>query len=135
MLGGGLPPAPILWLAFLYSVGAHGIMTLNDFKSIKGDRQMGIDSVPVLMGPKGAAWAASFVMAASQVVVIGLLISWGHPYFAAIVAALLLGQIAMMAKFIASPVERALWYSGFGVPLYVLGMMASAFAVRAAGGG
>ena len=135
MLGGGLPPAPILWLAFLYSGGAHGIMTLNDFKSIKGDRQMGIDSVPVLMGPKGAAWAASFVMAASQVVVIGLLISWGHPYFAAIVAALLLGQIAMMAKFIASPVERALWYSGFGVPLYVLGMMASAFAVRAAGGG
>jgi hypothetical protein len=23
-----------------------------------------------------------------------------------------------------------LWYSGFGVPLYVLGMMASAFAAR-----
>ena len=74
-------------------------------------------------------------MAGSQVVVIGLLIFWGHPYFAAIVAALLLGHIAMMAKFIASPVERALWYSGFGVPLYVLGMMASAFAARATGGG
>jgi chlorophyll synthase len=135
MIGGGLPPAPILWLAFLYSVGAHGIMTLNDFKSIKGDSQMGINSVPVLLGPKSAAWAASLVMAISQVVVIGLLIFWGHPYFAAIVAALVLGQIAMMAKFIASPVERALWYSGFGVPLYVLGMMASAFAARATGGG
>jgi chlorophyll synthase len=133
MLGGALPSAPILWLAFLYSVGAHGIMTLNDFKSIKGDRQMGIDSVPVLLGAKGASWAASVVMAAPQVVVIGLLLSWGHPWHAAIVAALLLAQIAMMARFIASPVERALWYSGFGIPLYVLGMMASAFAVRAAG--
>jgi chlorophyll synthase len=93
---------------------------------------MGIDSVPVLLGPEGAAWAASLVMAIPQAVVIGLLLSWGHPWFAAIVVALLLGQLAMMAKFIASPIERALWYSGFGVPLYVLGMMASAFAVRAA---
>jgi chlorophyll synthase len=131
MLGGALPSAPILWLAFLYSLGAHGIMTLNDFKSIKGDRQMGIDSVPVLLGAKGAAWAASFVMAASQVVVIGLLIAWGHAVYAGVVGALLLGQLAMMTKFIAHPIERALWYSGFGVPLYVLGMMASAFAVRA----
>jgi chlorophyll/bacteriochlorophyll a synthase len=134
MIGGALPSGQILSLAFLYSVGAHGIMTLNDFKSIKGDAQMGIDSVPVLMGPKGAARAASLIMAAPQVVVIALLVAWGHPIHAAIVAALLLGQIWMMAKLIAAPVETALWYSGFGVPLYVLGMMASAFAVRAGGG-
>jgi chlorophyll synthase len=50
------------------------------------------------------------------------------------VVALLIGQIWMMTKLIATPVEKALWYSGFGVPLYVLGMMASAFAVRAGGG-
>jgi chlorophyll synthase len=109
-------------------------MTLNDFKSIKGDAQMGIDSVPVLLGAKGAAWAASVIMAAPQVVVIGLLAAWGHPYFAAAVGVLWLGQLAMMTKFIAEPVKRAIWYSGFGVPLYVLGMMVSAFAVRAAGG-
>jgi chlorophyll synthase len=133
MLGGALPSASILWLAILYSLGAHGIMTLNDFKSIKGDSQMGVNSVPVLMGAKGAAWTASFIMAAPQVIVIGLLIFWLHPYFAAIVGALLLAQIAMMAKFVANPIERALWYSGFGVPLYVLGMMASAFAVRMVG--
>jgi len=130
MLGGALPPAPILALAFLYSVGAHGIMTLNDFKSIKGDQQMGIDSVPVLLGAKGAAWAASLIMAAPQVVVIGLLFAWDRPWHAAIVVVLLLAQIAMMRKLIATPIEKALWYSGFGVPLYVLGMMASALAVR-----
>jgi chlorophyll synthase len=36
----------------------------------------------------------------------------------------------MMAKFLKAPVEKALWYSGFGVPLFVLGMMASACAAR-----
>jgi len=133
MLGGALPSAAILGLAFLYSVGAHGIMTLKDFKSIKGDKAMGIDSVPVLLGPKGAAWAASVIMAAPQFVVIGLLLAWGQPIPAAIVVAVLVAQLAMMKSFIASPIEKALWYSGFGVPLYVSGMMASAFAVRFSG--
>ena len=31
------------------------------------------------------------------------------------------------------PVERALYYSGFGVPLFVAGMMVSAFALRSMG--
>jgi chlorophyll synthase len=34
-------PALVWLLALLYSVGAHGIMTLNDFKSVAGDRQHG----------------------------------------------------------------------------------------------
>jgi chlorophyll synthase len=36
----------------------------------------------------------------------------------------------MMRRFVAAPVERALWLSGLGVPLFVAGMMVSAFAVR-----
>ena len=131
MIGGALPPSHILELAFLYSLGAHGIMTLNDFKSIKGDAQMGVNSVPVLLGPDGAARAACAIMAAPQAFVIGLLVLWGAPIAASIVAALLMGQLAMMASFLERPVEKALWYSGFGVPLYVLGMMVSAFALRA----
>jgi chlorophyll synthase len=51
------------------------------------------------------------------------------------VSLLLLVQLIMMRRFLAEPVGRALWYSGFGVPLFVLGMMVSAFAVRAAVGG
>ena len=130
MAGGALPSAPILWLAFLYSVGAHGIMTLNDFKSITGDKQMGINSVPVLLGAQGAARAACAIMAAPQVMVIGTLLVWGHPIAAAVVTAFLAAQGVLMAKFLRQPIEKALWYSGFGVPLYVFGMMASAIAVR-----
>jgi len=130
MLGGALPSLQSIALAALYSLGAHGIMTLNDFKSIKGDTEMNIKSLPVLLGPGGAATVACVIMALPQAVVVCLLIDWGRPVHAAIVAVLLLGQVAMMARFLASPIERALWYSGFGVPLFVLGMLSSAFASR-----
>ncbi len=130
MLGGALPPWPSILLALLYSVGAHGIMTLNDFKAIAGDSQMGVRSLPVQLGADGAAKAACLIMIIPQIVVIALLVAWDSPWRAAFVLALLIGQLAMMAKFLKAPVERAIWYSGFGVPLYVMGMMASAFAAR-----
>ena len=46
------------------------------------------------------------------------------------IVALLIGQIVLMRWFMKSPSERALYYSGFGVPIYVSGMMVSAFALR-----
>src|SRR3954469_8175365 len=131
MLGGALPPWPSLVMALLYSVGAHGIMTLNDFKAMKGDAAMGIRSLPVQLGATRAAQVASVVMAAPQLVVVGLLARWDRPLFAAAVAVLVVAQIVMMLRLTADPVGKALWYSGFGVPLYVLGMMVSGFAVQA----
>jgi chlorophyll synthase len=129
MLGGALPSSQILVLALLYGAGAHGIMTLNDFKAIKGDREMGINSLPVLLGPDRAAMVACAIMVVPQVIVIMLLLGWGRPIEACIVVALLGGQILMMRRLLRDPVKEAYWYSGFGVPLYVLGMMASAVAV------
>ncbi len=134
MLGGALPTAEVLWLALLYSLGAHGIMTLNDFKSMRGDREMGIRSLPVMLGPGRAAQVACAAMAGSQLLVIILLIAWHAPVEASIVTAFLIAQGLMMRRFLGAPIERALWYSGFGVPLYVFGMLASAFAVRALAG-
>ncbi len=129
----GLPSGTSLTLALLYSVGAHGIMTLNDFKSMQGDRQMGIGSLPVRLGALGAARVACAVMAAPQFVVLGLLLHRGATTAAAVLTLLLLGQAAMMWHFLRAPEERALWYSGFGVPLFVSGMMACAISLRMAG--
>ncbi len=134
VMAGGAPSLASLLLAALYSVGAHGIMTLNDFKSIQGDQQMGIGSLPVRLGPQGAARVACAVMALPQVAVIVLLLDWGQGQHAAGIALLLLAQGLMMRRFLAAPIQRALWYSGFGVPLFVLGMLVSAFALRASGG-
>jgi chlorophyll synthase len=130
MAGGHAPAAESLMLAALYSLGAHGIMTLNDFKAIEGDRQMGIGSLPVRLGVVGAARAACLIMALPQVVVVALLLAWGQPWHALAIVGLLVGQGLMMRRFLADPVKQALWYSGFGVPLFVSGMMVSAFALR-----
>jgi chlorophyll synthase len=131
VMAGGAPSLPSLILAALYSAGAHGIMTLNDYKSIDGDRRMGIASLPVQLGPLRAAWTACVTMVVPQLAVIALLYEWGQRSHALTVAALLVAQLLMMRRFIAAPKDRALWLSGLGVPLYVAGMMVAAFALRA----
>ncbi|ALV05512.1 chlorophyll synthase ChlG [Roseateles depolymerans] len=130
MAMGQWPDGRSLSLALLYSLGAHGIMTLNDFKSIPGDRQMGIRSLPVMLGAPRAAQVACAVMALPQIVVIALLTTWGQTGHALAVALLLVAQAVLMHRFLAEPLSRARWYSGFGVPLYVAGMLVSAFALR-----
>jgi len=134
MAGGAMPGAQSLLLALLYSVAAHGIMTLNDFKSVEGDRQMGVGSLPVRLGVQRAARTACWVMILPQLFVILLLLGWQRPLHALSVLLLILGQLKLMQRFVASPAERALQLSAFGVPLLVTGMMVAAFALRGLGG-
>ncbi len=133
MAGGAMPSQQSIMLAVLYSAGAHGIMTLNDFKAIEGDRVMGVRSLPVQLGVGGAARAACWIMALPQVGVILLLIQWGLPTYALSVGALLFAQVMLMDRFLDDPRGRAVAYSGAGVTLYVIGMMVSAFALRSGG--
>lgn len=130
VMAAALPDWSIIALALLYSVGAHGIMTLNDFKSVEGDRRMGVASLPVQLGVDEAARLACVVMAAPQIVVVALLIYWGHPGHAAGVAALLAGQFWLMRRLLADPRAQAPFYNATGTTLYVLGMLISAFAMR-----
>ena len=55
ILSAGAPAWPVIAAAALYAAGAHGIMTLNDFKALEGDRQTGLRSLPVTLGPERAA--------------------------------------------------------------------------------
>ena len=130
MAGGAMPDSRSLLLALLYSIAAHGIMTLNDFKAVEGDRQMGVRSLPVMLGVDSAAHTACRVMIVPQLAVILLLFSWNNIAQALVVIVLVLGQLQMMQRFVASPTERALKLSAFGVPFLVTGMMVSAFALR-----
>ena len=93
VMAAALPDWRILVVAALYSAGAHGIMTLNDFKAVEGDRRMGIRSLPVRLGVGLAARVACLVMALPQVVVIGLLWVWGQYGFALAVTLLFLAQL------------------------------------------
>lgn len=126
----GAPSFQTLAIAGLYALGAHGIMTLNDFKALEGDRLHGVRSLPVVLGPEVAAHIACTVMAMAQMLVIALLLIWGQPLHAAGVTAVLLAQIAAMRVLMRDPKAKAPWYNGTGVVLYVAGMMISAFALR-----
>jgi chlorophyll synthase len=130
VLAGAAPDWRIIAIAALYSAGAHGIMTLNDFKSVEGDRRMGIGSLPARLGVVWAARVACIVMAIPQVVVIGALAIWGQLIPAAIIAVFLGLQFAAMVRLLQAPRARAPWYNGTGVTLYVLGMLVSAVALR-----
>ena len=130
MLGGALPGYRILLMAGLYSLAAHGIMTLNDFKAIEGDRQMGVWSLPEQLGVKRAAGTACWVMLLPQFVVVALLLHWQQVGHATAVLLLIYAQVPLMMRFMRDPVARALSLSAFGVPLLVAGMMVSAFALR-----
>lgn len=135
VMAAAFPDWRIVTLALLYSIGAHGIMTLNDFKSVDGDRQMGVRSLPAVLGTDAAARLACWVMTVPQVGVIVLLLLWGRPFHAGIVLLLLLVQFLLMIRLLEQPREKAPWYNATGTTLYVLGMLVSAFAVRALVGG
>ena len=129
VMAGGLPDGHILALLGLYSLGAHGIMTLNDFKAVEGDRAMGLRSLPVMLGVDRAARVACIVMAVPQIVVVALLLDWGLAWFAAGVAIGVAGQIALMVRLLGDPLGRTPWYNATGTSLYVFGMLGAAFGV------
>ncbi len=126
VLGSALPDGRVLLVALLYSVGAHGIMTLNDFKSVEGDLTMGIRSLPAQLGRERAAWVACLFMLLPQLVVIGLLIEWQLLPSAAAVTGVVVAQMLAMKKLLTDPKQLAPWYNATGVSLYVLGMMGTA---------
>jgi len=130
VLSAGAPSIQVVVIALLYGIGAHGIMTLNDFKALEGDRQMGVNSLPVTLGPETAAHVACWVMAVPQVIVIALLLLWDRPLHALGVIAVLAGQTLAMRVMLRDPKAKAPWYNGTGVLLYVSGMMIAAFAIR-----
>ncbi|NBD29043.1 MAG: chlorophyll synthase ChlG [Alphaproteobacteria bacterium] len=130
VLSAGAPPLTTVIVALLYAAGAHGIMTLNDFKALEGDRQTGVNSLPVTLGPERAARVACWVMALPQVAVIALLFAWDRPWHGLVVAGLLAAQGWAMRVLLTDPKGRAPWYNATGVSLYVSGMMVAAFALR-----
>ena len=126
------PDTKIILVAIAYAIGAHGIMTLNDFKALKGDKVLGINSLPVQLGPERAAKIACYVMAIPQVVVITLLFAWGLTMFSIFVSLLLIGQIIAMRRLLNDPEKFAPWYNSTGVLMFVSGMMVCALGLSQA---
>jgi chlorophyll synthase len=82
------------------------------------------------LGVDNAALVACWMMAMPQFIVIVRVLAWGRPIYAGLIALSLLVQIALMVRLLRDPAKYAPWYNATGTGLYVLGMLAAAFAVR-----
>ena len=112
-----------------------GIMTLNDFKSVEGDRRIGIARCPSRSGVERAARVACAFMAPAAGRGRRAAAGLGRgPARGGDRRVLLLAQLALMRVLLQDPREQAPWYNATGTTLYVLGMLVGAFALRPSAG-
>lgn len=121
---------PSVLIALLYSLGAHGIMSINDYKSMAGDKEGGLRTIPVLYGPQKAAWMIVITMNVAQIVVIAAFAYWNAWWIALVITAILLAQLPTQRNFVRDPQGTYLKFSAIGVSFYVWGMMAAAIGLR-----
>jgi len=122
-----------LVLATLYSLGSHGLMTLNDFKSYEGDKRLGLRSLPVMLGLDGALRAAFAFIDVFQLAAIGFVLAHRMWLAGAVMAVLFVVQLPMQRKLATDPKGLAPWYCASAIPPFVWGMLVSALALRAGG--
>lgn len=121
-------------IAALYSLGTHGIMSINDYKGIEGDRASGIRTIPVQLGRVGAAWLIVATMNIAQLGVIIALWAWGQTLPAAVIGIFILVQLPLQWRFIKDPAKNFLTFSAFGVTVFVWGMLVAAIGLGALAG-
>ncbi len=122
-LFGELNPT-IIVLTMFYSLAGLGIAIVNDFKSVEGDRQLGLQSMPVMFGVERAAWICVIAIDIFQAGVAGYLISIGQNLYAAILLLLVIPQITFQDMyFLRDPIKNDVKYQASAQPFLVLGML------------
>ena len=103
---------------------------MNDFKSIEGDRQMGLQSLPVAFGVDTAKWICAGSVTLTQLGVAAYLYSISEPTYASVLLALILPQIYFQATLLLpDPIENDVKYQASSQPFLVFGILATALCV------
>lgn len=114
----------------LYSIAGLGIAIVNDFKSIEGDREMGLQSLPVAFGVDKAKWICALSVTLTQLGVAGYLYSIDEALYAAILLALILPQMFFQATLLLpDPIENDVKYQASAQPFLVFGILATGLCV------
>jgi len=115
----------------LYSIAGLGIAIVNDFKSIEGDRALGLQSLPVAFGIDKAKWICAGTVTLTQLGVAAYLnFGLDEPVYAAILLALILPQIYFQATLLLpDPVENDVKYQGSSQPFLVFGILVTALCI------
>ena len=122
-LFGTLTPT-IMVLTLFYSLAGLGIAIVNDFKSVEGDRQLGLNSLPVMFGVTTAAWICVLMIDVFQAGVALYLVSIQQNLYAVILLLLVIPQITFQDMyFLRNPLENDVKYQASAQPFLVLGML------------
>jgi len=120
----------VVILTILYSLAGLGIAIVNDFKSIEGDREMGLQSLPVAFGVETAKWICVSTIDVTQLCVAGYLAYSGQYGYAGALLALILPQIFFQFKYlIPDPIQNDVKYQASAQPFLVFGILTTALAI------
>ncbi len=124
----------IVVLTVVYSLAGLGIAIVNDFKSVEGDRQFGLKSLPVMFGVTTAAWICVVMIDVFQAAIGVYLISIHENLSAAILLLLIIPQITFQDMyFLRDPLKNDVKYQASAQPFLVLGMLVAGLAIGHAG--
>jgi chlorophyll synthase len=121
---------PSLIIAAMYTIASTGTMTINDFKSIDGDRQVGIRTLPAVFGETNAAIIAAVLINIGQGLAAGYLLYTGQTLFGWITALLVVPQVILQFGLIRSPRTMDVRYNAIAQNFLVAGMLVSAIAIK-----
>ena len=120
----------IFFRPVLYSIAGLGIAIVNDFKSIEGDRELGLQSLPVAFGVDAAKWICASSITLTQLGVALYIYSINEPTYALVLLGLLLPQIYFQATLlIPNPIENDVKYQASSQPFFVFGILATALCI------
>mmetsp|Transcript_36147 Transcript_36147/g.110863 ORF Transcript_36147/g.110863 Transcript_36147/m.110863 type:complete len:405 (+) Transcript_36147:610-1824(+) len=132
---GGELTFPVVVLTVLYSLAGVGIAIVNDFKSIEGDRELGLKSLPVEYGIDGAKYLTAGFIDVTQISVAAYLAYIGETTYALVLAGLIAPQIWAQTQYLLKdPVKYDVKYQGTAQPFLVFGILTTALAVSHHGG-
>lgn len=124
----------IVILTLIYSLAGLGIAVVNDFKSVEGDRQLGLKSLPVMFGITTAAWICVIAIDIFQAGIAGYLFSIHENIYAAVLLLLVIPQITFQKMyFLPDPLNNDVKYQASAQPFLVLGMLVAGLALGHAG--
>jgi len=124
----------IVVLTLFYSLAGLGIAVVNDFKSVEGDRQMGLKSLPVMFGVSAAAWICVLMIDIFQGGVAAYLMAIHQNLYAILLILLIIPQITFQDMyFLRDPLKNDVKYQASAQPFLVLGMLVTGLALGHAG--
>ena len=117
-------------LTLAYSLAGLGIAVINDFKSVEGDRELGLNSLPVVFGIRNASFISAGMINIFQLAMVGVLIIIGQHLASVILVLLIVPQITFQDIWLLrDPLAFDVKYQASAQPFLILGMLVTAIAI------